>query len=90
MDFAIELCKMKVGTSESDLGRVSEDLAIILHAWCLNLAGPSLSLPLFLSPCVDVSAHLGLCLRTLSPSRSFCILISLCSLCLFMCSAVCR
>lgn len=54
---------------------VCEDLAIILHAWCLYLAGPSpsLSLPLFLSlsPYVDVSAYPGLCLHTLSLSRSF-------------------
>lgn len=65
---------MKVGTSESDLGCssvcVCEDLAIILHAWCLYLASPSssLSLPLFLSlsPYVDVSAHPRLYLHTLS------------------------
>lgn len=40
---------MKVGTSESDLGClclsvcVFEDLAVILRAWCLYLAGPSSS-----------------------------------------------
>lgn len=52
-----------------------EDLAIILHAWCLYLASASPSLPLFLSlsPYVDVSAHPKLCL--LSPSRGFVFLI---------------
>ena len=56
---------MKVGTSESDLGRrslsvsvcVCEDLAIILHAWCLYLAGPSLSL-VSASVFVSASAYL--------------------------------
>ena len=42
---------------------VCEDLATILHAWCLYLASPSPSLPLFSSPYVDVSAGLCLCAR---------------------------
>lgn len=61
---------MKVGTSESDLGCcclhvcVCEDLAIILHAWCLYLASPSPSL----SPC------LCFCLRMLmSQQNSACV-----------------
>lgn len=96
VDFAIE-CVRKWGQVRVILAVcvcVWEDLAVILHAWCLYLASPSLSLslPLFLSlyPYVDVSAYLGLCLCTLFSEQEFCILISLCSLCLFMHSAVCQ
>lgn len=80
---------MRAWTNASNLGRLSfcmfmcEDLATILRAWCLYLAGSlsfAVSLPLFLSlsPYVGASADLGL--RT---EQKFCILVVVCSLCLF-------
>lgn len=76
---------MILATTASACMCVCEDLAIILHAWCLYLAGPSplLSLPLFLnlSPCVDVSAYPGLCLCILSEQKFYILIHSAPSVC---------
>lgn len=83
---------MILATTASACVCVCEDLAIILHAWCLYLASPSplLSLPLFLnlSPCVDVSAYPGLCLCILSEQKFYILIHSAPSVCVCLCTSL--